>query len=62
LKVDPGRLFQSLPSEGELVMNIASRLGAAQHGTFSLVGLEAVRAKIAAACKWPHALAKPNNN
>jgi hypothetical protein len=60
-KVDAGALFLSLPSESELGVYIASRLGAAQHGTFSLVGLEAVRAKIAAACNWPHAIATPNN-
>ncbi|WFU69270.1 hypothetical protein [Bradyrhizobium sp. CB2312] len=60
-KVDPSALFQSLPSDGELVVYIASRLGAAQHGTFSLVGLEAVRTKIAMACKWPAAIAKPNS-
>jgi hypothetical protein len=28
---------------------------------FSLAGLETVRAKMAAACKWPHAIAKPND-
>ncbi|QQN62975.1 hypothetical protein JIR23_26060 [Bradyrhizobium diazoefficiens] len=60
-KADPRALFQSLPSHGELVVYIASRLGAAQQGTFSLVGLEAVRTKIATACKWPAAIAKPNS-
>jgi len=60
-KVDPGALFRSLPSEGDLVVYIGSRLGPAKQGTFSLLGLEAARAKIAAACKWPHAIAKPNS-
>jgi hypothetical protein len=60
-KTDPGALFQLLPSDGELVVYIASRLGAAQHGTFSLIGLEAVRTKMAAACKWPAAIARPNS-
>ncbi|WP_407120050.1 hypothetical protein [Bradyrhizobium sp. STM 3561] len=60
-KADPIALFQSLPTNGELVVYIASRLGAAQHGTFSLVGLEAVRTRIATACKWPAAIAKPNS-
>ncbi|WP_407116677.1 hypothetical protein [Bradyrhizobium sp. LMG 9283] len=60
-KADPSALFRSLPNDGELVVYIASRLGASQHGTFSLVGLEAVRTKIATACKWPAAIAKPNS-
>jgi hypothetical protein len=60
-KVDTGALFQSLPSEGDLVVYIGSRLGPAKQATFSLLGLEAVRAKIAGACKWPHAVAKPNS-
>lgn len=60
-KVDPSVLFQSLGNDGELVVYIASRLGASQHGTFSLVGLEAVRTKIATACKWPAAIAKPSS-
>lgn len=60
-KADSSALFQSLPNDGELVVYMASRLGASQHGTFSLVGLEAVRTKIATACKWPAAIAKPNS-
>lgn len=60
-KTDPSALFRSLPSDGELAVDIASRLGAAQHGTFSLIGLDAVRNKIAAACKWPAVIAKPND-
>lgn len=60
-KADPSALFRSLPSDGELAVYIASRLGAAQHGTFSLIGLDEVRNRIAAACKWPAAIAKPNS-
>jgi hypothetical protein len=60
-KTDPGALFQSFPSDGELVVYIDSRWGVAQRGTFSLMGFEAVRAKMAAACKWPAAIAKPNS-
>ncbi|MGY3149383.1 hypothetical protein ACVWYQ_006382 [Bradyrhizobium sp. USDA 3397] len=59
-KTDSSALFRSLPSDGELAVDIASRLGAAQHGTFSLIGLDVVRNKIAAACKWPAVIAKPN--
>jgi hypothetical protein len=61
LKGDAVALIQSLPSEGELAVHLSPRVGAAQDGIFSLVGLETVCAKIAAACKWPHAIAKPNN-
>jgi hypothetical protein len=54
-------LLQSLPSKGELAVQLSPRVGATQDRIFSLVGLETVRAKIAAACKWPHAVATPNN-
>ena len=37
------------------------RTGAAQEGHFLLGGLEMVREKLAAACKWPHAAAKSRN-
>jgi hypothetical protein len=60
LKVDPGAFFQSLRSDGELVLEIGGQGGATQRATFSLVGLDAVRAKIAPACNWPHAIANPN--
>jgi hypothetical protein len=54
-------LIQSLPSEGELAVHLSPRVGTAQDGIFSLAGLEMVRAKVATACKWPHAIAKPND-
>jgi hypothetical protein len=60
-KGDAVGLLQSFPSEGELAVQLSPRVGTAQDGIFSLVGLETVRAKIAAACKWPHAVATPNN-
>jgi len=60
-KGDVVSLLQSLPSEGELAVHLSPRVGTAQDGSFPLVGLEVVRAKIAAACKWPHVIAKPNN-
>jgi hypothetical protein len=59
-KGDAVSLLQSLLSEGELVVHLSPRVGTAQDGIFPLAGLETVRAKIAAACKWPHAIAKPN--
>jgi hypothetical protein len=60
-KSDTAGLVQSLPGEGEFAVHLTSRVGAAQDGTFSLVGLEMVREKIAAACKWPHAVAKSDS-
>ena len=60
-KSDAVALIQSLPGEGELAVHLSPRVGASQDATFSLVGLERVRAKIAASCKWPHANAKPNH-
>jgi hypothetical protein len=60
-KGDTVALIQSLPNEGEFAVHLSPRLGAAQDGIFSLAGLERVRTKIAASCKWPHAMAKPNN-
>jgi hypothetical protein len=58
---DVVRLLQSLPDGGSLSIHLAPRAGPAQAGMFSLAGLETVRAKMAAACKWPHAIAKPND-
>ena len=60
-RTDAAALIQSLPGEGELAVHLSPRVGASQNASFSLVGLERVRAKIAASCKWPHAIAKPNN-
>lgn len=58
---DVVRLLQSLPEEGHIAIRTSSRTGAAQDGHFSLSGLKTVREKLAAACKWPHAVAKPQN-
>jgi hypothetical protein len=60
-KTDAVALIQSLPGEGELAVHLSPRVGAPQDVVFSLVALERVRAQIAASCKWPHAIAKPNN-
>jgi hypothetical protein len=60
-KGDVVRLLQSLPEEGELAIRLVTRTGAAQEGHFLLGGLETVRGKLAAACKWPHAAAKSRN-
>jgi hypothetical protein len=61
-KGDAVSLLHSLPSEGELAVHLSPRVGTAQDGIFPLAGLEAVRAKLAAACKWPHAVANPTTD
>jgi hypothetical protein len=58
---DVVRLLQSLPEEGHITVRVSPRGGAAQDGSFSLGGLKTVREKLAAACKWPHAVAGPHN-
>jgi hypothetical protein len=55
------RLLQSLPENGHIAVRISVRGGAAQDGRFSLGGLKPVREKLAAACKWPSAVARPHN-
>jgi hypothetical protein len=53
-------LLQSLPGQGEFVVRLFALSGNALEGTFSLDGLERLRTKIGATCKWPHAIANPN--
>jgi hypothetical protein len=60
-KGDIVRLLQSLPEEGEIAVRLSPRTGVALEGLFSLGGLKMVRDKLAAACKWPQAIAKPHN-
>ena len=57
---DVARLLQSLPDGGSLSIHLTSRMGTALDAVFSLGGLEAVRAKMATACRWPHPATKPN--
>jgi hypothetical protein len=54
-------LLQSLPEEGDIAIRLSTRTGAAQEGHFLLGGLKMVREKLAAACKWPRAIARPRN-
>jgi hypothetical protein len=61
LQVDVIRLLQSLPEEGDFAIRLAPRTGTALEGNFSLEGLKPVRAKLASACKWPQAVAKPRD-
>lgn len=58
---DVVRLLQSLPNSGDLIVLLSPRRGTAQDGAFSLAGIDAVRMKMAAACKWPLAIATPNH-
>jgi hypothetical protein len=60
-KDDAVALLQSLPTEGDLVVEVMPLRGSAQQGIFSLNGLETLRAKIGATCKWPHVIANPTN-
>jgi hypothetical protein len=58
---DVVRLLQSLPEEGDLAVRLSTRNGATQEAHFVLGGLKIVREKVAAACKWPQAVARPRN-
>lgn len=60
-KADAVALIQSLPGDGEFALHLSPLVGASQDAIFPLAGLGTVRAKIAASCKWPHAIARPNN-
>lgn len=60
-KGDVVALLQSLPNDGELVVRLFPLSGSGLDGIFSLDGLEALRGRIGATCKWPRAIAKPNN-
>ena len=60
-KGDVVALLQSLPGEGELVVRLFPLSGTPLAGIFPLDGLEGLRTKIGATCRWPHAIAKPND-
>ena len=60
-KGDVVALLQSLPNDGEFVVRLFPLSGSEIGGVFSLDGLEALRTRIGAICKWPRAIAKPNN-
>ncbi|HBY26571.1 MAG TPA: hypothetical protein DEH75_08520 [Bradyrhizobium sp.] len=58
---DVVRLLQSLPDHAVLAVHLSRGAGVAQDATFSLAGLDAMRARMAAVCKWPLAVARPGN-
>ena len=60
-KGDVVGLLQSLPTDGELAVRLLPVSGNELDGVFSLNGLETLRTRIGATCKWPHAIAKPND-
>lgn len=60
-KTDAAALIQSLPGQGELDVQLSRSTQAFLDASFFLAGLDRVRAKIAATCKWPQAIAKPDN-
>lgn len=60
-KGDVIALLQQLPGDGELAVRLLPVSGNELTGFFSLNGLETLRAKIGATCRWPHAIAKPND-
>jgi hypothetical protein len=62
IRGDPVALLRSLPDQGELAVHLSPRVGTAQDAVFSLAGLETVRTKMEAACKWPHAAARPDHS
>jgi len=51
-KDDPVGLLQALPEGARLKINVLDGADAGHEATFPLAGLDAVRDKIAAACKW----------
>jgi hypothetical protein len=59
-KGDVVALLQSLPGEGEFLVRLFPLSGTALNGIFALDGLERLRTKIGATCRWPHAIANPN--
>src|SRR5216683_6904307 len=57
-KDDAVGLLQSLPDGARLKVNVLDEPGPSHEATFQLTGLDAVREKIAVACKWPPAATK----
>jgi hypothetical protein len=51
-KDDAVRFLRSLPDGGRIMVSVSDRQGVAHEASFQLSGLDAIRQKIAAACKW----------
>ncbi|QOG20718.1 MULTISPECIES: hypothetical protein [Bradyrhizobium] len=52
-------LLHSLPNNADLMVRLSSPAGVAHEATFSLSGLDTMRARMAAICKWPRSVARP---
>ena len=50
---DPVTLLQSIPDGARLRLGVGDNKGARHIATYQLVGLDAVRNKVASACAWP---------
>jgi hypothetical protein len=50
---DVVRFLRSMPDRGQLLIKVYAGKAPPSESTFQLVGLDQVRRKIAAACKWP---------
>ena len=61
LKSDVVHLLQTLPEHGQLSVDVSRRTGAGASAVFVLDGMDHVRAKMAATCKWPGTYARPKN-
>jgi len=51
-KADAVRFLRSLPDGGWIMVRVFDWQGAAHEASFQLAGLDAIRKKIASACKW----------
>ncbi|MGX1786972.1 hypothetical protein ACWIGM_09560 [Bosea sp. NPDC055332] len=60
-KGDVVGLLLSLPDEGGIAIRLSTRAGAVHDGYFSLAGMKVARDRVAAACKWPRAIARPRS-
>jgi hypothetical protein len=49
---DAVRFLRSLPEGGRITVSVSDWQGVAHEASFQLIGLDAIRQKIAAACKW----------
>jgi hypothetical protein len=49
---DAVQFLRSLPEGGRITVSVSDRQGAAHEASFQLAGLNAIRQKIATACKW----------
>jgi hypothetical protein len=60
-KGDVVDLLQQLPGDGELAVRLLPVSGSELDAIFPLAGLGGLRTKLGATCRWPHAIAKPND-